>query len=159
VHIALSSKFCPLYNYSKILLILVLATICNDTYSQSENHTIISRSKFNQDSTFQILSSYRAITSQSSAADTNMCSGWTIAKKNLYKVIRHSKAIGGTEWDLSFDMLPCIIKGRLRQKGKIYDFEVNGGSWLYLKSKDTTVILGDYFSGDKRYFIQEPMQK
>jgi hypothetical protein len=148
-----------LYNCAKTLLILVLATICNNTYSQSEKRTIISRNKFNQDSAFQILSFNRSITSQSSAADTNMCSGWTIANKNLYKVIRHSKMIGGTEWDLSFDMLPCIIRGRLRQKGNIYDFEVNGGSWLYLRSKDTTVILGDYFPGDKKYFIQEPMRK
>jgi hypothetical protein len=87
-----------------------------------------------------------------------MCSGWTISKKNLYKVIRHSKLIEGTEWDLSFDVLPYIIKGQLTQKGQLYNFEVNGGSWLYLKSKDTIVILGDYNSDDKKYFPDAPMQ-
>ena len=66
--------------------------------------------------------------------------------------------ISGTEWDLRFDMLPCIIAGQLKQKGVLYHFEVNGGSWLYVKSKDTTVILGDYYRGDSKYFLGEPMQ-
>jgi len=119
---------------------------------------MLSKNKFYADSAFQILTSYRSITTQSSARDTNMCAGWTIAKKNLYQVIRHSRLIGGAEWDLSFDVLPCIIKGQLKQKGQLYNFEVNGGSWLYLSSKDTTVILGDYDAGDKKYFIDAPMQ-
>jgi hypothetical protein len=87
-----------------------------------------------------------------------MCSGWSISEKNLYKIIRHSKPIGGTEWDLSFDYLPCVIKGQLKQKGRLYDFEINAGSWLYLKSKDTTVIWSDYNSADRKYFSQRPMR-
>lgn len=120
-------------------------------YSKTRNH-------FRRDSAFQILAFYRSVTTQSSAPDTNMCAGWTISKKNLYKIIKHTKLIGGTEWDLSFDVLPCIIKGQLKQNGEIYDFEVNGGSWLYLKSKDTTVILGNYNRNDEKYFIQGPMR-
>jgi hypothetical protein len=139
-------------------LILVLMAVCNAGFTQAEKHKMISKNKFNRDSAFQILSSYRSTTTQSSAPDTNMCSGWTISKKNLYKVIRHSKLIEGTEWDLSFDVLPYIIKGQLTQKGQLYNFEVNGGSWLYLKSKYTIVILGDYNSDDKKYFPDAPMQ-
>jgi hypothetical protein len=130
----------------------------NDVFSQTEKFGIISKHTFNSDSAFQILSSYRSITTESSAKDTNRCRGWTISKKNLYKIIRHAKRIGGTEWDLSFDVLPCIIKGQLMQKGERYPFEVNGGSWLYIKSKDTTVILGDYYPADRKYFIEEPMR-
>ena len=148
-----------MYNRAKTLLILVLIAICNDAYSQAEHPGIKSKNKFNKDSAFQILSSYRSITTQSSAPDTNMCGGWTISKRNLYTVIRHSKLIGGTEWDICFDVLPCIIKGQLKQKGELYHFELNGGSWLYLKSKDTTVILGDYDSDDKKYFLSAPMKE
>jgi len=131
--------------------------VLKSEYREAEKLRIISKNKFNVDSAFQILSSYRSITKQSSAQDTNMCAGWTISKKNLYKLIKHSKLIGGTEWDLSFDVLPCIMKGQLKQNGKLYHFEVNGGSWLYLKSRDTTVILGDYDTDDQKYFIQGPM--
>jgi tetratricopeptide (TPR) repeat protein len=128
-------------------------------YREAEKLTVKSKNKFNIDSAFKILSSDRSITAQSSERDTSMCNGWTISRNNLYKIIRHSKLTGGTEWDLSFDVLPCIIKGQLKQKGQLYNFEVNGGSWLYLKSKDTTVILGDYNPDDQKYFIQAPMQE
>ncbi len=87
-----------------------------------------------------------------------MCSGWTISGESLYKVIKHSKLISGTEWDLCFDVLPCVIKGQLKQNGQLYQFEVNGGSWLYLKSKDMTVILGDYDNDDKKYFPDASMK-
>ena len=147
-----------MHNRAKTLFILALMVVCNDIFSQTPKPGKISKNKFNTDSVFQILSSYRSITTESSASDTNMCAGWTISEKNLHKVIRHSKLIGGTEWDICFDFLPCIIKGQLKQNGKLYNFEVNGGSWLYLKSKDTTVILGDYNVADKKYFIQEPMR-
>jgi hypothetical protein len=137
----------------KYVLILVCMIACNVGFSQKGKRSTL----FNADSAFQILSSYRSITKESSAPDTTICAGWTISKKNLYKVIRNAKRIGGTEWDLSFDVLPCIIKGQLKQKGQLYHFEVNGGAWLYLKSKDTTVILGDYIPCDRKYFIQGPM--
>jgi glucan-binding YG repeat protein len=127
-------------------------------YRPAEKLRNISKNKFNPDSAFQILSSYRSITTQSSAPDTDMCGGWTISKYHLYSIIKHSRQIDGTEWDLIFDMLPCIIKGQLKQKGALYNFEVNGGSWLYLKSKDTTMILGDYNKNDEKYFIQSPMR-
>jgi hypothetical protein len=68
-------------------------------------------------------------------AFTNACKGWTISNKNLSRVIKDSRATDGTEWDLSFDVLPCIIKGQLEQNGKLYNFEVNGGSWLYINQR------------------------
>jgi hypothetical protein len=112
--------------------------------------------RFRQDQPFQIISAGRAITDQSSAKDTSACHGWTISKKILQKLIVNSKNIGGTEWDLSFSVLPCIVKGQLIQHGNIYRLEVNGGSWMYISSPDTTLILGDYKREDAKYFIARP---
>jgi hypothetical protein len=119
------------------------------TNTKSKNKT-----DFKQDRPFKILSSTRSITKQSSAKDTNMCNDWAIPRRYLYKIIRDSKRIGGTEWDLSFEVLPCIIKGQLKQNENLFDFEINGGSWMYIKSSDTTMILGNFKKEDEKYFIE-----
>jgi hypothetical protein len=119
----------------------------------------IKKGKFNKDEPFQIINSARAITNQSSATDTNLCKGWTISNINLAKIIKDARSIGGTEWDLSFLVLPCIFKGQLIQNGNPFDFEVNGGSWFYIKSSDTTMIFGNFKKEDAKYFIEEPYKK
>jgi hypothetical protein len=124
-------------------------------FSQRQSDAAYNK-EFNVDSPFQIISATRSITSQSSATDTNMCKGWTVSANHLHQVIKHSKPINGTEWDLNFEVLPCIMKGRLKQNGEVYHFEVNGGSWLYLKSKYRTIIMGDYNRGDRKLFIESP---
>ena len=135
-------------------MIILLVSAANFRGSKwNDNNT---RHHFSKDSAFQILSSYRSITTQSSAPDTDRCKGWSISKRDLYTIIKHSKMIDGMDWHHFFDVWPCIIIGQLKQKGELYHFEVNGGSWLYLKSKDTTIILGDYNPHDKKYFISTP---
>ena len=114
---------------------------------------------FNKDDSFEIIESARSITNQSSAKDTNDCKGWTISNKVLTKIIRDSRNIGGTELDLSFLVLPCIIKGQLKQKENMFDFEMNGGSWFYLKSPDTTLIFGNFKKEDEKYFIDKPSKE
>ena len=111
---------------------------------------------FNQNEPFQIISSARSVTDQSSAKDTSDCKGWTISKDVLPKIIKDSRNVFGTEWDLTFLVLPCIIKGQLEQQGKLFDFEVNAGSWIYIKSADTTLILGNYRKEDEKYFVEKP---
>ncbi len=119
----------------------------------------IKKTEFNKTQRFQIINSARTITNQSSATDTNICKGWTISNKDLTKIIKDAKPIGGTEWDLSFLVLPCIIKGQFIQNGNPFEFEVNGGSWLYIKCPDTTLILGDFKKEDEKYFIEKPYKE
>jgi len=129
-----------------IPLLLGLMLVSNTTKSQA----------FRKDKPFQIVFAGRAITNQSSAKDTSACKGWTISNANIQKVIKDAKNIGGTEWDLAFAVLPCIVKGQLIQHGNLYRFEVNGGSWMYISSPDTTLILGNYKKEDAKYFIAGP---
>jgi hypothetical protein len=132
--------------------------VLKSNYRKEENWRIKTKSKFNVDSPFQIISSFRSLTKQSSSRDTNMCKGWTLSTDHLYQVIKHSKPVSGTQWDLTFDVLPCRVAGQLKQNGIYYEFEVNAGSWMYLESQDTTVIWGDYNRDDRKYFIQGPMR-
>ena len=132
----------------KLLLLIISLTLC---FSFS-----FGQSNFNNNKPFTILSSKREITKQSSATDTVTCKGWTISHKNLSNIIHNSKRINGTEWDLTFEVLPCIITGKLRQNKQIFKFEINAGSWIYIISKKTTIILGDYKKSDEKFFIIRP---
>ena len=111
---------------------------------------------FDRNKSFTILNSERGITTQSTAPDTLACKGWTIPRKVLPTVIRNSRSISGTEWDLRFDVLPCIVSGKLKQNGVIYEFEINAGSWLNIFGKNTKLLLGNFRKGDRKYFISSP---
>ncbi|MEO5944976.1 MAG: hypothetical protein ABIP30_14840 [Ferruginibacter sp.] len=111
---------------------------------------------FNKNQSFEILSLKKDFTTQSSSTDKDICNGWTINKKFIPRIIKKCKFISGTEWDFTFDFLPCIISGELKQNGNIFKYEINAGSWLYIKSADTTMILGNYQKENNKFFISNP---
>ncbi len=90
---------------------------------------------------------------QPSAPDTNGCKGWEIPIVKLSKIITDCKNIDGVLWHHLFDVLPCVIKGELIQNSQQYQFEVNGGSWLYIRSSDTTLIFGSFNRENEKYFL------
>lgn len=114
---------------------------------------------FDNGKPFKIISARRNVTAQSSAKGTIMCKEWNIETASLYTIIKDCQGISGTELDLSFEVLPCIIEGELLQTGKRYKFEINGGSWMYVRCGDTTLILGDYKQKDKKYFLSSPIEE
>jgi hypothetical protein len=130
--------------------------IAKSNYGEIKMENIKRKRLFNPALPFRILSAARSINNQSTASDTNNCKGWSIPKEVLPKIIRDSKMISGTEWDLSFSVLKCTMVGKLEQDGNDFDFEINGGSWFYIHSPDTTLIFGNYTPGDKKYFIDGP---
>jgi hypothetical protein len=135
------------------------ANFSTEKKKDSLNRFVAKKAVFHNNEPFQIVHSARGITDQSSAKDTRDCKGWTITNKALTKIIKDSRTISGTEWDLSFSVLPCIVKGELVQNGNGFDFEVNGGSWFYLKSADTTLIFGNFKKEDEKYFLVKPAKE
>ena len=127
----------------------------HDSIQNSDSSHTINDAKFIFDphKSFQVMTTRRVITKQSSLKDTSICKGWTVSKKDIAKVIHDSNPIDGTEWDLTFNVSPCVIAGKLKQEGNSYQFEVNAGSWIYIKCSDTTLILGNYKKGDQKYFL------
>ena len=132
----------------KLLLLLITFSFC---FFQS-----FSQVDFDKNKPFTILNSKRGITKQSSAQDTLACKAWSISQTALSKIIKNCKLINGTEWDLTFDVLPCIITGQIKQNGKIYKFEMNAGSWLNVIANGKSIILGDYNKSDKKFFLSFP---
>jgi hypothetical protein len=112
---------------------------------------------FDKDKDFRILNASRDITNQSSARDTTMCKGWTVEKQNIATIIKECEAIDASGWHHLFDVLPCIIKGQIIQDGLTFGFEMNAGSWLYISSGDTTVLLGSFEKKNEKYFVSSAM--
>lgn len=110
---------------------------------------------FDKNKPFEILNFQRGITKQSSASDTNMCKGWRIKPTDLQKIIINSKVIDGQEWHDLFDVLPCIMTGQLKQNHQQYKIEINGGSWMYIFCRDTTLLLGSFTKQNEKYFISK----
>jgi hypothetical protein len=111
---------------------------------------------FDNSQSFEIISFENGTTSAFTFTDTIECKGWTISKNQLYKIIQNSTPISGTTWDLAFGFHSCIITGELLQAQEKFEFELNGGSWMYIKCRDTTLLLGDYNKADREYFLSSP---
>jgi hypothetical protein len=108
---------------------------------------------FDNQKTFDILSLQKQISSASTDPETTKCSDWKLSKSQLLTIIKHSKEISGTEWDLSYEHLRCIIKGQLLQNGEKFNYTLNAGSWMLLQSRDTTVLFGNENKADQKYFL------
>ena len=105
---------------------------------------------------FEIISFANATTTAFTFPDTTECKGWTISKNQLHKIIQNSVPISGTTQDLAFGFHSCIISGVLVQAQQKFEFELNAGSWLYIKCQDTTLLLGDFKKMDRKYFLSSP---
>jgi hypothetical protein len=145
------------------LLILVFITNCSTPHLSKENHhTLIEESvkvapKFDPKKSFQVASASPDITTSSSSIDTIRCTDWTLGKAKIQSIISRGEIVNGPDWHHLFDVLPCIIVGEIEQDKSIYQYEMNGGSWIYIRSPDTTFILGIFSTEEKKYFLSSPM--
>ena len=138
----------------KLFCTIILLSLIN-LFSQSQTiHD--SKKLFDNKKSFTIINSHKAITKESTAyPDTNACGNWNIPKIDLPKIIKGLKKIGGAEWDLSFEVLPCIIKGQLKQNNQNYYFEINAAAWMYVHCRDTVLIFGNFKKQNEKYFLSK----
>ena len=139
-----------------VILLMAFLTPSSKTVAVADARAVnvsTSIDLFDNKKDFQIVNAKRGITKQSSATDTLMCLGWSIAVKNLTDVIRDCRTTKAEDWHHEFDVLPCVIQGTIRQEGQDFPFEVNAGSWIYVHCKSKTIILGCYDKGYEQYFV------
>jgi hypothetical protein len=111
---------------------------------------------FDNRQSFEIISFVKGTTSAFSFTDTSECKDWIISKKHLSQIISNSESITGTTWDLAFDFHSCIITGELLQARQRFEFEINAGSWMWIRCRDTALLLGYYNNADRKYFLSSP---
>ncbi|RAJ08417.1 hypothetical protein LX64_01068 [Chitinophaga skermanii] len=83
------------------------------------------------------------------------CEKWTLtADKIAYLLLNMKQMDGPTLHDL-YNTWPCSYVGTVLVNGNEMQFELNAGSWAYLKPKGKGWVLYGYFKKDaKKYFVE-----
>ena len=100
------------------------------------------RKLFDQTQPFEIIKLSINSDYPSSDPDTSYCSEWRLTRTEVSRFLKDMKPITGHEWHYLFEHYPCVYRGTLEQHDQIFEFAINGGSWLTISS-DTTVYFGD----------------
>ena len=111
---------------------------------------------FDKQQPFEIISFANTLDRNTTDTDTSKCSGWTLTKSEIEKIIKNSEPIDGTTWDLSFLVLTCTKSVSIVQSGQQFKVEINAASFFWLNNGDTSVLFGDYKKSDRKYFIDGP---
>lgn len=87
---------------------------------------------------------------------------WSLNKSQVDEIMSLSNPITESEWLFSYPNTPCNIDVKnYLYKGKNYDLQINGGSYVSLFDGKTTILLGCELPECKKYFLKaiESMEK
>ncbi|MGE8533231.1 MAG: hypothetical protein ACN6OJ_01450 [Chryseobacterium sp.] len=81
--------------------------------------------------------------------------GWSLNNSDIEKIMNLSVPLTEEEWHFSYPITPCNIniKG-YSYKGKKYDLQINGGSYISFFDGKKTQILGCELPECKKYFLK-----
>ncbi|MDV3776723.1 hypothetical protein CMU25_12245 [Elizabethkingia anophelis] len=80
---------------------------------------------------------------------------WSLNSGDVDKIMSLSTSITENEWHFSYPITPCNIHvNNYSYKGKKYDLQINGGSYISLFNGKTTVLLGCDLPECKKYFLK-----
>ncbi len=158
----------------KYLLIIVILVSCSNNNS-ANTETVINESSdnsvvkildtavvskrvklFDNQKPFTVTLLGNRIERNSTDKDTIKCNHWSLTQKDVLNIIKNSKPIDGTLWDLEFDVLSCSVYGTIIQNNIEYPFTTNSAAYSLVNSGDTTIIYGDYKKQDKKLFLSFP---
>ena len=83
------------------------------------------------------------------------CDKWNLDKTSIEKIIKISKPISGEEWHHLYDVWPCYHVGEVNINGKEFSYSVNGGSYIFISSSDTTFLYGCTDKRYEKYFLSK----
>jgi len=111
---------------------------------------------FKLNSTFRIISAEKQFDTTSSEFRDHLkaCNKWKLSEKEILDIFKSSEQISGTEWDLSYAVLPCFYKGQFSMDGKKGDYKVNAGSFIILDYQNNTIFLGCPSKSMYKYFLE-----
>lgn len=91
--------------------------------------------------------------------DKMACANWSLTKEDIRQIFKNSKSISGTEWDLSYVVLPCFYSGEVELNDKKGKYELNAGSYAILKFSDTAIYLGFSSGSISKKFLSPPNEE
>lgn len=105
---------------------------------------------------FTIIEKNKAADHPSSMKDKSVCKEWELSNENIKTIFANSVPITGPEWHYVFDVLPCVYIGKFKYKNIIYEYQINGGSWLDIGNKKKAIRLGYYKENGDDLFLVLP---
>ncbi|MDR6923076.1 MULTISPECIES: hypothetical protein [Chryseobacterium] len=80
---------------------------------------------------------------------------WSLNNDDVDKIMSLATSITENEWHFSYPITPCNIDvSNYSYKGKKYDLQINGGSYISLFNGKTTMLLGCDLPECKKYFLK-----
>lgn len=80
---------------------------------------------------------------------------WSLNRGDVDKIMSLATSITEDEWHFSYSITPCNIDvNNYSYKGKKYDLQINGGSYISLFDGKTTTLLGCDLPECKKYFLK-----
>lgn len=80
---------------------------------------------------------------------------WSLNRDDVDKIMSLATSITEDEWHFSYPITPCNIDvNNYLYKGKKYDLQINGGSYISLFDGKTTTLLGCDLPECKKYFLK-----
>lgn len=80
---------------------------------------------------------------------------WSLNSDDVDKIMSLATSITEDEWHFSYPITPCNIDvNNYSYKGKKYDLQINGGSYISLFDGKTTTLLGCDLPECKKYFLK-----
>ena len=134
----------------------LLDTVITSIQPKTNNEIKSPAKLFDNKKSFSIVSFANTIEKNSTDTDTSKCSRWKLAKAEIENIIKNSKPIDGTTWDLSFLVLSCTKTVSVIQDDQKFKVEINAASFFWVNNGDTAVLFGDYKKSDRKYFIVPP---
>lgn len=89
----------------------------------------------------------------SSLEDVEICEEWKLTENEIETIITESRPINGHEWHYLFGHYTCNIDAKLIQNGNEFEASINGGAWLFIRTKDTTQMFGSFEEKNNKLFL------
>ena len=115
-------------------------------------------SNYMSDTTFDLMEDFEVLSADkwidnSKGTDDLSCQDWNFTSDNIRNIIPRMKNISGPEWHHMFGHYPCNLSATIKQKSKIYEFVINAGSWLSIRSSDTILYYGSFDEENDTFFV------
>lgn len=110
---------------------------------------------FHHSEPFEVVSFRRGVTLEYTGPDdTTVCKKWKIKQEDLPVIFKNSEPIDGTLLDLAFAFTTCVVDGQVKQKGQLFEYSMNAGSWFSITCRDTSLLFGDFHKRDRKFFLE-----
>lgn len=117
--------------------LIIFSIILTSCFKTKEANTLANKSIIKK------INDKDSILSYSIYSNDKKFKNWEAPKRDsIIKYINDFESFDLHTWNQCFGTFNCGVRGKIRYNNSIYDYNLNAGGWVKLKTKSTTKILG-----------------